>query len=94
MSDAPYDVVQHFQVDGDDLELHEIFVQGAEPDPGAWIPISEGHRQLDSTVLVRLYRAGTRRIAVKHEQRVVEFDLYSVIVRGTPVVGLEREERS
>jgi hypothetical protein len=50
MSGAPYDILAFFDADDEDVELHEVFVQGADPDPGGWITISGEHRQLDATL--------------------------------------------
>lgn len=90
MSAAPFDILRYFGAEDDELELHEVFVQGEEPDPGGWIEISGAHRQLDSTMLVVLFQRGVRRIAVKYEDRIAEFDLRAVILRDGQLSGLER----
>jgi hypothetical protein len=90
MSGAPFDILRHFDAEDGEVELHEVFVQGAQPDPGGWIEISGARRALDSTVLVLLHQHGARKIAVKHEDRVVEFDLDAVIVRSGPLTAVER----
>lgn len=90
MSDAPWDILRYFDAEDDELELHEVFVQGEQPDPGGWIEISGDHRRLDATMLVLLWRRGVKRIAVQYEDRTVEFDLYDVLLRDKPLVGSER----
>lgn len=89
MSDAPYDVLAYFgHPDEDELELHEFRVGDTD-----WLPIADpALRQLDSTLLVVSYQRGVHHIAVKHGDRVVEFDLGEVIVRdGSPLTTIERK---
>lgn len=90
MSAAPFDILQYFDPDGDEPELHEVFVQGADPDPGGWIEISGERRRLHATALVLLLQRGARRIAVQHGERIVEFDLRDVILCADPLTGFER----
>lgn len=86
MSAAPFDVLRHFDADEEELELHEVQVSRE------WLPVPEGYRQLDSTVLVMYHSHGVEKIAVKHEEgRIVEFDLREIIVRdGSPLTTVER----
>lgn len=72
---APYDILHYFDADEDDLELVQI---GADDD---WIDVPEDHRLLNATLLVVWYRKGVTKIAVKCEERTVEFDLRGVILR-------------
>jgi hypothetical protein len=93
MSAAPFDILRYFDAFDaeDEPELHEVFVQGEEPDPGRWISINDARRRLDSTLLVALWQRGARRIAIKHEDRIVEFDLHGVILRDGSMDPVERE---
>lgn len=80
---CPYDMLKFFGFpDEGDLETIQIG-NGDE-----WVDVEPFTP--DATLLVVLYQRGVRTIAVRYEERVVEFKLYDVILRDGPLQGVER----
>lgn len=82
---APFDIAAFFG--SYDLELHEVKV-GDD-----WVAVGEGqrHNLMGSTELVVLFTNGVEKIAVEHDNRVVEFVLREVVLRtGDPLTTVER----
>lgn len=84
---APYDILRYFDAEEDELEVVEVKVDDIE-----WVvtPEDRGYRELNATLMVIWYQQGVTGIAVKHENRIVEFDLRDVILREGELTGIER----
>jgi hypothetical protein len=85
---APSDMLRYFDTDDEGgLELIEVELADS---PDGWINLPPGPHYPDATWLVVLYKRGVRKIAVRHEERVTEFDLKAIILRDGELTGVDR----
>lgn len=86
MNRAPFDMLRYFGItEYEEDELKVIQVSGGDD---KWL---DAYFFPDATLLVVVYtKYGIKKIAVKYEERVTEFDLESILVRDGELVGIDR----
>lgn len=84
MNAAPYDMIQFFDGEDEDLEIIEVAGKDRE-----WLTVPEPFFP-DATLLVVLWQKGVHHIAVRCDDRVAEFDVYKVLLRDGSSIGADR----